>query len=70
MKRLSYLLTALAAIAVFAGCDRPEEGTVSTEAAAAVEEIPVTTTSEEALALFTEGQHALDMGTRTAFVGP
>ena len=62
MKRLSYLLTALATIAVFAGCDPPEEGTVSTEAAAAVEEIPVTTTSEEALALFTEGQHALDMG--------
>lgn len=61
MKRLTYLW-ALPALALLAGCAQQEESAEMVSAAAAVREIPMTTTSDEARAVFMQGQHALDMG--------
>ncbi len=61
MKRLNFLFAALPCLALLAGCGAQEEGGEAMSAAAAVQEIPVTTSSDEARALFMEGQHALDV---------
>ena len=64
---LTHVLIA-ASLLLTIGCSRPEDETTSTEAAPpeveAVQliEIPVTTSSDAALALYTEGQYFLDVG--------
>ena len=63
MRRFAHLLPALPALALLAGCEaQQEEGAEAIRAAAAVREIPVPTASDEARGIFTEAQHALDMG--------
>ncbi len=64
MKHLSYLFVLVAAVALLTACPPAPDETAATDAAAraVVEEIPVTTTSAEARELFTQGQHALDVG--------
>ncbi|MEE9133072.1 MAG: tetratricopeptide repeat protein, partial [Gemmatimonadota bacterium] len=63
MKKLPHLLLFLPALALIAGCqaEQQEEAPGEMVAASAVVEIPVTSTSDAAMADFTAGQHAMDM---------
>ncbi len=62
MRTASYLTTSSVALLVLAGCYGGPEGDSGTISASSVSEIPITTSSDEALAAFMEGRHQLDLG--------
>ena len=63
MSKLANFFTGLAVLAMMAGCTaQQEEGSGSMAAASAVSEVPITTSSDAAMADFLAGQEALDIG--------